>query len=199
MDRRPLNIAEPIRAFERTLRIIAAAMNEALGPNAWWGLCGFREESLVMLLAETMRSLGWQLEYEKSYEQSYQRGDIDAVFPEYLPEHLWIEAKWWWLPMWNLNRVLSVDEPKLRLKGPEYHTVEVVFTADEIGKTEGRKCWTSEGAGDWMMECLREEHLEAKWRLLGFATAPSPYALICPAQRRVGLFSAHFFEYLGRD
>jgi hypothetical protein len=202
MDPTPVEIDEAICGYGRTLGLIANAMNEAFGPEAAYGLCGFREESLVMFLAETLRSLSWNVKYEKPYGNSYQRCDIVARRPENFGAPIWFEAKWWWLQT-DLRSVFGIDEQKIRSIDSTCHAVVVIFTADEIGKTEGTKRWDLNGAGDWMRQCLKDEGLQNKWRFLGCTVAPSPYVLIGKSiragERINGLFAAAFFEYMGRN
>jgi hypothetical protein len=104
-------------AFESTLIRIGDAMRESFAGAtviARWGVAGLREEALVFLLAESMRTLGWTFEYERSYgDGSRQRVDLDAAKGD---ARLWIEAKWWWLSHERLRNVLAHDRAKLAKK-----------------------------------------------------------------------------------
>jgi hypothetical protein len=124
-----------ISAYEKTLKNVAEALSTSLGRTAHWGIAGFREESLVFLLAETMRKLGPDPQYEPCFKD---RTRADLCWPKDGKNPSILEAKWWW---WSdsLRVVLDDIAAKTAFAKHRGERYGVVFSVDDANCTEGEK------------------------------------------------------------
>jgi hypothetical protein len=189
-----------ISAYEKTLKNVAEALSTSLGRTAHWGIAGFREESLVFLLAETMRKLGPDPQYEPCFKD---RTRADLCWPKDGKNPSILEAKWWW---WSdsLRVVLDDIAAKTAFAKHRGERYGVVFSVDDANCTEGEKSWaTLEGARAWMCELVRADQvLRRNWSYVGCAAARSPYFGTSwneeghkNSRRRDGIFVAGFYRH----
>lgn len=184
---------EIVEGYQEVLRRVESAVRPDCDRLAW-GVAGFREETLVALLGEHLRPEGWDIAYELSYPRPRRwRADLVARRKDL---RLWIEAKWWWRGD-SLANVLRLDEDRLD-SVPDATPVALVFVPDRLDLAQGDHRWDTAGAGAWLHEVLRQEHLGDAWILRGAATVESCYfgtATGCDGvDWRSGLLAAAFFE-----
>lgn len=172
-------------------------LERALGRNRSyrWGVAGFREESLVFMLAETLHQMGWQVTYEPPYAKSFgrsfgkQRGDLLAVPPDRRAP-LWLEAKWWWRHGDSLGTILQGLRKKMGRVREPHRRIAAVFTVDVASAS-----WSVKKAKAVM---ARNRRGRGKWRLVGCTCLPGRYVGSTtrdPASKpRRGVFVAAFFE-----
>ena len=174
--------------YARTLLNVAGALAASFGPVPHWGIAGFREETLVFLLAETLRGQGWDVGYEQGYGDGRRSDLVASTGPH---ERLWVEAKWWWRHV-PLASVLAMDEPKLRIVGSDFRRIALVFT---VGHERG---WSTATAARGMDRALGAAR--RRWSLVGCAAVPSPFfGTVTPGQKEPrpcpkGVFAAAFYE-----
>jgi hypothetical protein len=183
-------------AFQRTLRRVGDSLTESFAglPGApRWGVAGFGEAALVFLLAETMRAIGWECEYEQGYRDgTRRRGDLVARMPP--NASLWVEAKWWWTHA-GLDEILDLDRWKLEAVRGQHRPIAVVFTVDEV-TPQGPRSWTTSTAEQSLRRLTPKG-----WKLVGLSAVDSPYRGTASQDRRKedrnGVFAAAFFELTG--
>jgi hypothetical protein len=182
-------------AFGKTLAKVEAALRQSFsapGVEPRWGIAGFREESLVYMLAETMRAQGWTCAYEHSYDDGTRRR-VDLVATMLKEKPLWIEAKWWWFNV-GIGVVLSADRAKLKAARAAHRPIAAVFTVDEKDVTVRGQPWTVETA-----KTSIADDVPPGWKLVGCCSLESRYSgtsLRDPRHvaDREGVFAAAFFE-----
>jgi hypothetical protein len=196
---RCIDFNNEIKAYEKTLRNLSSALKNSFNSKANWGIAGLREESLVLFLAESIRTCGWDITYEKRYENTFYRSDV--VGSKNKVDFL-IEAKWWWIQK-DLDPVLELDISKLKIVRENTHAIAVIFTVDEENVKLNKYCWTLSEAGKWMESLASNENLSKNWQYLGSASSESMYEGSSFKEKnktkvRKGIFTASFFEYIGK-